>query len=162
MTDIYLTLLRLGRDLQGEERGILEVWEGNRMMQAFSTRENDATLKTSSLRMGVYEMKHSWKKFDLQGRPMREPLRCLRPTDSRIQKILIHRAFNNDPNTLVGCIAPGIWGNVDKFTDSEQAMDLLFEFLGRFTEDKLVTLVVQSNASGVGYGETKENWWRTR
>ena len=51
MSEIYLTLLRLGPDLKGEERGILKVMDGNFMTKVFSTRENDATLKYSSLRV---------------------------------------------------------------------------------------------------------------
>jgi hypothetical protein len=131
MAENYLTLLRTGRDLKGEERGILKVMDGNFMTAVFSTRENDATLKYSSLRIGTYEMKHDKKEFNLDGTPC-TPINCLRPTDSRIRKILIHRAYKNNPNTLVGCIAPGIWGTVNEFTDSEQAMEDLFQALGGY------------------------------
>jgi hypothetical protein len=161
VAEIYLTLLRTGKDLKGEERGILKVMEGNFMTKVFSTRENDATLKYSSLRMGVYEMKHSKKEFNLDGTPAREVINCLRPTDQRIGRILIHRALNNNPNNLQGCIAPGVWGNVNEFNGSEEAMAQLFEALGGYEEGKLVTLHVLSNASGVGF-DTKETWWRTK
>lgn len=162
MAEIYLTLLRTGKDLKGEERGILKVMDGNFMTKAFSTRENDATLKYSSLRMGAYEMKHSKKEFNLDGTPAKEVINCLRPTDARIQRILIHRALNDNPNNLVGCIAPGIWGDVNEFTGSEEAMEKLFEALGGYQEGKLVSLHVLSNASGVGFLDTKETWWRTK
>ncbi|NJM53298.1 MAG: hypothetical protein HC846_07820 [Blastocatellia bacterium] len=158
----YLTLLRIGPDLKGEERGILKVMEGNTMIKAFSTIENDKTLRYSSLRMGVYEFKHSWKKFNLDGTQMKNPIKCLRPTESRIQKVLIHRAFDDDANTLAGCIAPGTWGTLYSFEDSEKAVEELFVLLGGHCDEKTVTLNVLSNASGVGYGETKENWWRTK
>lgn len=161
MAEIYLTLLRTGIDLKGEERGILKVMDGNFMTHVFSTRENDATLKYSSLRMGVYEMKHSKKEFNLDGTPAQEVINCLRPTDTRIERILIHRALNNNPNTLAGCIAPGIWGDVNEFTGSEEAMAQLFEAIGGYQEGQLVTLHVLSNASGIGLG-TKEDWWRTK
>jgi|SRR6185369_3180773 len=160
MSEIYLTLLRLGPDLKGEERGILKVMAGNFMTKVFSTRENDATLKLSSLRVGTYEMQHSTKDFNLDGKPCK-PINCLRPTDSRIRKILIHRAWNNDPNSLAGCIAPGIWGNIDDFTGSEQAIIDLFEAIGGYEAGKLINLVVLSNASGVGL-ETRDTWSRTK
>lgn len=169
----YLTLMRIGPDLKGDEQGILKVMQGNTMVKAFSTRENDIyvdkkgkatnTLRTSSLRIGVYELEHSLKEYFLDGTPMPEPIICLRPTDSRIRKILIHRAKKDNPNTLAGCIAPGKWGTLHSFEDSEKAMEELFTELNGWEKGKLVTLRVLSNASrGVGYGETKENWWRTK
>lgn len=159
----YLTLLRIGPDLNGDEQGILKVMQGNSMIKAFSTRENDETLRYSSLRMGTYEFKHSMKTHNLNGKPMKTPIKCLRPTDKRISKILIHRAFRNDPDTLAGCIAPGKWGVLHGFVGSIEAIEELFEALGEWNEGDLVTLKVLSNASrGVGYGETKENWWRTK
>ena len=161
MSEIYLTLLRIGPDLNGEERGILKVMDGQFMTKAFETRENDATLKYSSLRMGIYEMKHSKKTHNLDGKPSAEVIRCLRPTDPRIEKILIHRAKNDNPNNLLGCIAPGTWGSLYDFKDSEKAMEELFEALGGYEEGKKVTLQVLSNATGVGLG-TKDTWWRTR
>jgi hypothetical protein len=173
MPEKYLTLLRIGPDLKGDEQGILKVMQGDNMVKAFSTRENDIyitkkgkaldTLKHSSLRIGTYEYKHSMKAHYLDGRPMKNPIKCLRPTDKRIERILIHRAHNNDPDTLAGCISPGKWGTLYSFEDSVKAMEELFIELGGWAEDKLVTLIVLSNASrGVGYGETKDNWWRTR
>jgi hypothetical protein len=154
MTGIHMTLLRIGRDLKGEQTGILQVMDGQTMLKAFATRENDRYLLYSSLRVGVYEMKHDKKRTG-------EQVRCLRPTDLRIERILIHRALNNDPNTLTGCIAPGTWGSLYDFTDSEKAMDELFEYLGGYQEGKTETLIVLSNASGVGL-ETQDTWWRTR
>lgn len=162
MSEVYLTLLRLGPDLKGEERGILKVMNGNFMVKAFSTRENDKTLKYSSLRIGVYEFQHSMKTHNLDGTPMKNPIKCLRPTESSIQKVLIHRAYNNDPNTLQGCIAPGTWGTLDSFEDSEKAVEELFVELGGHESGKLVTLKVLSNATGVGFNEDKDNWWRTK
>jgi hypothetical protein len=161
MSEIYLTLLRVGIDLKGEERGILTVMDGNYMKAKYVTRENDATLKESSLRVGVYEMKHSLKEFNLDGTPCADVIRCLRPTDDRIKKILIHRAKYDNPNSLRGCIAPGNWGNTYDFKDSEKAMEDLFLKLGSYEKDKIVSLKVLSNATGVGL-ESKDNWWRTK
>jgi hypothetical protein len=149
-----MTLLRVGRDLKGEQTAILKVMDGPAMVKAFATRENDRYLRYSSLRVGVYEMKHDQKRTG-------ERVRCLRPTDLRIERILIHRASNNDPNTLTGCIAPGAWGTLHEFKDSAKAMDELFEALGGYQEGKTETLLVLSNASGVGL-ETQDTWWRTR
>ncbi len=163
MSEIYLTLLRIGPDLKGEEQGILKVMQGNSMIKVFTTRENDETLRYSSLRVGIYEFKHSMKTHYLDGTPMKEPIKCLRPTDTRIRKILIHRASKDDPNTLKGCIAPGLWGDRwGDFQSSDTAMENLFEALGGHTMEELVTLKVLSNATGVGFRESKDNWWRTK
>ena len=162
MSDIYLTLLRTGTYpyLNNAERGILKVMDGQNMIAVFSTVEKASTLNYSSLRVGIYEMKHSKKERNLDGTPS-EIINCLRPTDERIRKVLIHRAKNDNPNTLAGCISPGIFGHPNNFSGSVTAMEKLFEALGGYQPEKLVTLKVLSNATGVGLG-TKETWWRTR
>lgn len=164
MSEIYLSLLRVGtwtqRDLANAERGILKVMDGERMTAVFSTIENAVSLNRSSLRVGIYELEHSRKEYYLDGTPMAKPINCLRPTDDRIRKILIHRAFKDDPKTLIGCIAPGTFGTLD-FQDSEAAMAKLFEALGSFQEGRRVSLKVLSNATGIGL-DTKQTWSRTR
>ena len=69
MAETYLTLLRIGTDPNGNEKGILKVMSGNSMTSVFATRENDVTLQYSSLRVGIYEMEHSMKthNMDLDG-----------------------------------------------------------------------------------------------
>lgn len=161
MAETYLTLLRVGPDLKGNEKGILKVMEGNRQKAVFSTRENDANLRYSSLRVGEYEMKHSTKEFSLDGTPC-TPIPCLRPTNEGIGSILIHRAYNDDPETLKGCIAPGTFGLLYSFEDSEKAMEELFSYLDGYIPEKTVVLKVLSNASGVGFDETKDNWKRIK
>ena len=161
MAEIYLTLLRVGPDLNGNEKGILKVMNGSSMMSVFATRENDATLKYSSLRMGNYEMEHSMKTHNLDGTVSANPKKCLRPTDSRIRSVLIHAAANDNPDTLQGCIAPGTFGQLYSFSDSEKSMEELFQSLGGYEEGSKVTLKVLSNASGVG-SDTKETWKRTK
>src|SRR5688572_8539121 len=95
-----LTLMRTGPDANGEECGYLKVmWTGD----VFSTRENDENLKHSSLRVGTYKMIHDLKRT---GRKVQ----CLRPVEKAIEYILIHDAYDDDPNELKGCIAPGIIG----------------------------------------------------
>ncbi|MEZ5428575.1 MAG: hypothetical protein R2747_20180 [Pyrinomonadaceae bacterium] len=160
MSEVYLTLLRIGPDLKGDEQGILKVMEGNFMKAVFATRENDKNLSYSSLRVGIYEMEHSVKENQLDGTPC-DPINCLRPTDLRIKHVLIHRAKNDNPNTLAGCIAPGSWGKLWGFGGSEAAMEELFVALGGYQKKKKVTLKVLSNATGVGL-ETKDDWWRTK
>jgi hypothetical protein len=144
-----LTLQRLGPDVNtGEERGYLKVmWTGD----LFSTRENDANLKYSSLRVGTYKMKHDWK---IEGRKVK----CLRPVESPIQKVLIHDAANDDPNTLSGCIAPGIIGGEADWQNSALAMEKLWEALGSFEVGKEVVLVVLNNATGVDPFQGRTGW----
>jgi hypothetical protein len=143
-----LTLMRVGPDANGEECGYLKVmWTGD----VFSTRENDATLKYSSLRVGTYKMKHSWKRT---GRI----IKCLRPVETAIENILIHDAFNDDPNELQGCIAPGIQGGEANWQNSADAMEKMWDALGGFKEDKEVVLVVLTNATGIGFLEGRTGW----
>ena len=143
-----LTLQRVGPDQNNEERGYLKVMFTGDL---FSTRENDRTLSYSSLRMGIYILKHSIKE---SGRPVR----CLRPVDSSIRKILIHDAYNDDPNELSGCIAPGIVGGEADWSNSALAMEKLFEALGGFEYGKLVRLMVVNNATGVDKLQGKSGW----
>lgn len=162
MGNYILTLMRVGKDTKGEEIGILKVLDENsNYITAFSTRENDKNLSHSSLRVGIYEMVHSMKTHNLDGTPSSNPKRCLRPTIENIKSVLIHAAENDNPNTLSGCIAPGIFGNVNDFINSELAMQQLFEEIGTYEEGKKVTLKVLSNATGVGNG-SKDDWWRTK
>lgn len=161
MAEAYLTLLRMGNDLKGNEKGILKVMSGNSMTSVFATRENDVTLQYSSLRVGIYEMEHSMKTHNMDGTLSTNPKRCLRPTDSRIRSILIHAAANDNPDTLQGCIAPGTFGQLYSFSDSEKSMEELFQALGGYQEGSKVTLKVLSNATGVGL-DTKETWKRTK
>lgn len=150
MADVkpVLTLQRLGPDNNGEERGYLKVmWTGD----LFSTRENDATLKYSSLRIGIYVMKHSWKNTGRR-------VKCLRPVETNIQRVLIHDAFDDDPNTLSGCIAPGIIGGEADWQNSALAMEKLWEALGGFQEDKEAYLMVLNNATGVDPLQGRTGW----
>jgi hypothetical protein len=145
-----LTLQRVGPDQNNEERGYLKVMFTGDL---FSTRENDRTLSYSSLRTGIYLLKHSIKGT---GRPVR----CLRPLDSSIRSILIHDAYHDDPNTLEGCIAPGMIGGEADWSNSALAMEKLFEALGGFELEKQVRLVVVNNATGVDKLQGKSGWRR--
>lgn len=143
-----LTLQRLGPDANGEERGYLKaMWTGD----MFSTRENDANLKYSSLRVGTYEMYHDWKR---EGRKVK----CLRPVELAIQQVLIHDAYGDDPNTLSGCIAPGIIGGEADWQNSAAAMEKLWEALGGFEEGNKIYLVVLNNATGVDKLQGRTGW----
>jgi hypothetical protein len=159
MSETYLTLLRLGIDGDGNEKGLLKVFTDNFMAAFFSTIENKNNLRYSSLRVGPYEMKHDMLTHSLKGKLLPTPKRCLRPTEERIKHVLIHPA--NDATDLQGCIAPGLFKNFWTFEGSTEAMALLFEALGGYAQGRLITLKVLSNATGVGPEETKETWWRT-
>lgn len=143
-----LTLQRVGPDPNGEECGYLKVMFTG---EVFSTRENNDTLGYSSLRIGIYVMEHSKKRT---GRPVK----CLRPVESAIQRILIHDAYDDDPDTLEGCIAPGIIGGEADWTNSALAMDKLFEAIGGFEEGKQVRLVVLNNATNVDPWQGRTGW----
>ncbi len=147
MRDV-LTLQRLGPDENGNEKGYLKVMKTG---DIFSTRENDATLDRSSLRVGIYEMEHSMKIENRQ-------VRCLRPVELQISKILIHDAYNDDPETTVGCIAPGIIGQEADWSNSARAMEQLFQALGEYEEGKKVYLMVLNNATGVPILDGRTGW----
>jgi len=90
ITNVTLKLYRYGKDVKtGFERGELHVLRNNLLYKIYSIRERSD--KTVSLRIGNYTMKHSTK---ITGRNVR----CLRPTDFLISTILIHDAFQDDPN----------------------------------------------------------------
>ena len=128
------------------------MWTGD----VFSTRENDANLSFSSLRVGTYKMKHDWKR---EGRRVK----CLRPVDTAIEKVLIHDAYDDDPNTLEGCIAPGLIGGEANWQNSAEAMEQLWKALGEFEVGKEVVLVVLTNATGIddkekGIWQGRDGW----
>lgn len=162
MFERHLTLMRIGPDFDGNEKGIIKVMQGDHFVAAFNSRENDVNLKWSSLRMGVYEFKHSMKEYNLDGSLSANPIRCLRPMDEGIRSVLFHRAYNDNPENLSGCVAPGKFEGLDAFSESEEAMARIFELLGGYEPDKIVKVVVLSNASGVGGNETRDNWRRIK
>ena len=145
-----LTLQRLGPDQDGNEKGFLKVM---RTGDIFSTRENNANLSYSSLRVGIYEMQHSYKRTGRR-------VRCLRPVELPISSILIHDASNDNPETLSGCIAPGIRGGEANWRNSAEAMEQLFEILGGFDEtfQKRVYLMVLNNATNIPIFEHRTGW----
>ena len=162
MAERFLTLLRIGPDFDGNEKGIIRVMQGNNFLEAFNSRENDANLSWSSLRIGVYEFKHSMKEYNLDGSLSKYPIRCLRPVNQGIRSVLFHRAYNDNPENLSGCIAPGKFEPLDAFSESEEAMAKIFDLLGGYEREKIVKVHVLSNASGVGHEERKENWDRLK
>ena len=143
-----LTLMRTGPDANNDECGYLKVmWTGD----VFSTRENDKTLKHSSLRVGSYKMIHDTKRT---GRKVQ----CLRPVEAAIQNILIHDAYDDNPDELEGCIAPGLIGGEANWQNSAEAMEKMWTALGGFEKGKEVYLVVLTNASKVGWLEGRTGW----
>lgn len=101
-----------------------------------------------NLKTGEYEMTHSMKNKGRQ-------VKCLRPTETRFQTLLIHDADKDDPNNLEGCIAPFLF-NDGEWMKSAEASDFLFTYLGGFNLGKKATLKILTNVPGET--RTKETW----
>jgi hypothetical protein len=85
---------------------------------------------------------------------------CLSFNESpAIQRHLIHDAFHDDHEELVGCIAPGLTADDDGIYDSAAAMNEIWTALGGFAMWRRVTCHVENNIRG---NETKEEWIRRR
>ena len=145
-----LVLSRTGVDpVTGFEKGYLQVQETG---QIFSTRERGHG--RVSYRVGTYILRHSIKRT-------KRRIPCLRPVESGIQTVLIHDAYKDDAGTLEGCVAPGIIGGEADWSNSASAMEMLWQAIGGFEEDKkLVRLIVINNVSYLGAQYTRENWKR--
>lgn len=143
-----LVLMRTGPDKDGYEMGYLMLPAVGKM---FTTRERGHGYV--SLRIGEYKMKHSTKNTGRQ-------VKCLRPIDSSVTTILIHDAYKDRPNTLEGCIAPGLMGGGANWHDSAQAMEQLWQELGGWKGEKELTLRVMTNVSYVPPGQTRDEWGR--
>ena len=151
-TNVTLKLYRCGKDVKtGFERGELHVLRNGLLYKIYSTRERGAD--TVSLRIGDYTMKHSTK---ITGRNVR----CLRPTEFKISTILIHDAFEDDPNELEGCVAPGIRSMEADWSNSARAMDELWTDLGGWDETGTVQLRVVTNVSYAPRNQTRNEWGR--
>jgi len=170
-----LTLMRVGPDANKNEKGIIKVFDGDSVPQfgevmrgVFPSIEYYETLTSSSLRVGTYDMFHDLLTGDLHGHVFKVPKPCLRPVEDRIRHILIHGVQNDDPKYLEGCIAPGLSFAVDLaywfatdytvFSQSELAMNKIFELLGGFKQGNRVTLQVLTNATGIN--EDRDHWRR--
>jgi hypothetical protein len=134
--------------------GTLRVYRGEDLLGTFSTMERG--IKFVHLKVGSYEMKHS-----IKGNPDgkgRDNIKCLRPVDLRIRSILIHDAASRRRTSLSGCIAPFFLGSEAYGPSSAEAMDALWEMIGKFQKGKQdVTLLVLTNPI-LGDERTKEQW----
>jgi hypothetical protein len=144
-----LMLYRTGPDKDGYETGYLMFPKIGKML---TTRERGHGYV--SLRIGKYTMKHSIKNTGRQ-------VKCLRQTEGSISTILIHDAYSDRPDSLEGCIAPGIIGGGANWQNSAQAMEQLWRHLDGWESDKEITLQVMTNVSYVSAGETRNDWGRT-
>jgi hypothetical protein len=146
-----IELQREGLTENKHVRGVMRIKNNDLDLATFFTLERGHGM--TDLKIGEYEMEHSIKRT---GRKVR----CLRPTDKRIETLLIHDAMNDDPNELLGCIAPFQFGSEAYKQSSAEAMETLWLLLGGWEKGKKVTLRVLTNVPGEK--RTKETWWRTK
>ena len=143
MADEYvLELMRTGSRLKNvHPRGFLTVKRNGAVVETFHTLER--AYNYTNLKVGSYEMIHSWKRT-------KTIVRCLRPTCRWITTVLIHAAFGNKATNLEGCVAPFMIGNDNEYLESTEAIERMFEVLGGFDDKtpKRVTLNVLNNYPG--------------
>lgn len=161
--EYYLELTRTGIDVATEAvLGYMEVYKGADINPVgyFSTAEHGWSVKDnigmySHFRIGSYKMKHSFKGKDTERH-------CLRPLEQQYTRLLIHDAWANDPRTLLGCVAPRIYGSEADRTTSKLAMNKLFDLLGGYELGREgITLVVLNNFPKSRFAKdtiTKEQW----
>jgi hypothetical protein len=137
--DYVIELMRTGAFFQKKHvRGIMTIKQGGQVLGQFSTLERG--LNFTNMKVGTYEMIHSWKRT-------KSIVRCLRPTNRWITTVLIHAAYGDKARNLEGCIAPFMIGTEAVHAKSSEAIDKMFEMLGGFDDKtpKRVTLKVLTN-----------------
>jgi hypothetical protein len=117
----------------------------------FVAVENRSVSSYNSVPAGVYQLKMDTKNSGT-------PCKCLRFTEVPGRKggaarpFLIHRAYGDNWTDLAGCIAPGmaVQGGAKgmQLTQSEAAMDKLFELLGGYEKDKTCYIHIDNHAPG--------------
>ncbi len=140
MSDDYVVeVMRTGALFKKKHvRGVMTIKRGGNQVAQFSTLERGYDY--TNMKVGTYEMIHSWKKT-------KSIVQCLRPTNRWITTVLIHAAYNDDAKWLEGCIAPFIIGSESYYGGSSQAIQEMFKALGGFDDQtpKKVSLVVLNN-----------------
>jgi hypothetical protein len=118
--------------------GVMTIKQGGVRVGQFSTLERG--LNYTNMKVGTYEMIHSWKRT-------KSRVRCLRPTNRWITTVLVHAAYNDDAKWLEGCIAPFVIGSESYYKGSSEAIEQMFQMLGGFDDQtpKRVSLVVLNN-----------------
>ena len=143
MADEYvLELMRTGDRLDRvHPRGYLTIKRNGAEVVTFHTLER--AYNYTNLKVGTYEMIHSWKRT-------KSIVRCLRPTCRWIPTVLIHAAYGNKATNLEGCVAPFLVGSDAGYKYSSEAVEQMFEALGGFDDQtpKRVTLNVLNNYPG--------------
>ena len=137
--EYVIELMRTGALFKKKHvRGVLTIKQGGAQIAQFSTLERGYNY--TNLKVGTYEMIHSWKKTN-------SIVRCLRPTTRWISTVLIHAAYNDDAKWLEGCVAPFTVGSDACYSGSSQAIEEMFIALGGFDDQtpKRVTLQVLNN-----------------
>jgi hypothetical protein len=119
-------------------RGVMTFKQNGAQIGQFSTLERG--LDYTNMKVGSYEMIHSWKRT-------KSRVQCLRPTNRWITTVLVHAAFNDDAKWLEGCIAPFIVGTENHYARSAEAIEEMFRLLGGFDDltPKSVKLVILNN-----------------
>jgi hypothetical protein len=118
--------------------GIMTIKQNGAQIGQFSTLERG--LDYTNMKVGTYEMIHSWKRT-------KSRVQCLRPTNRWITTVLVHAAYNDDAKWLEGCIAPFIIGTEAYYKGSGEAITKMFDLLGGFDDatPKRVTLQILNN-----------------
>jgi hypothetical protein len=152
--DFVIEILRTGGLFKKKHvRGVMTIKKNGAQIGQFSTLERGYDY--TNMKVGSYEMIHSWKRT-------KSRVRCLRPTNRWITTVLVHAAFNDDAKWLEGCIAPFIVGTENHYARSGDAIEEMFRLLGGFDDlsPKRVKLVVLNNYPNEQ--RTAEQWLADR
>jgi|GEM_PF-1677348 len=118
--------------------GVMTIKQNGTQIGQFSTLERG--LEYTNMKIGSYEMIHSWKRT-------KSRVRCLRPTSCWITTVFVHAAYNDDAKWLEGCIAPFLVGSEVHYARSADAIEEMFRLLGGFDDlsPKMVKLIILNN-----------------
>ncbi len=153
--DLVIEVMRTGEQPdKGHVFGVMTIKNKDTEVGKFSILERGG--KAPSLKIGVYEMRHSRKHKGRQ-------VQCLRPTNMYISSILIHDAYHDNADELEGCIAPFLFGTeADNLYGSAEAMTQLWELIGGYDESQQKTILLKILSNVPGDNRTAEKWLEYR
>ncbi len=137
--EFTIELMRTGGLFENKHvRGVMTIKQNGVVKASFSTLERG--YEYTNLKVGSYEMIHSWKRT-------KSIVQCLRPTNPWITTVLVHAAFKDKAKYLEGCVAPYLVGTERIYSGSAAAIDAMFTALGGFDDQtpKKVKLIVLNN-----------------
>jgi hypothetical protein len=137
--DFVIEVMRTGALYKNEHVcGIMTIKQNGAQIGQFGTLERGYNF--TNMKVGSYEMIHSWKRT-------KSRVQCLRPTNRWITTVLVHAAYNNDAKWLEGCIAPFYIGTEADYGRSGEAVQEMFRLLGGFDDmtPKRVKLLILNN-----------------